>query len=407
MVIFDLEDEMLIWPENEPMSAWYSEHGMLYGWGNPFNLVADTPALVWNSLLDCLAEVADILGENEKSIEVDLPASLSLLGFTLEPAAPLVLDGDGFHFNASLWTSLLSELDLLISGRTDPCRVGFTLSSHVTVPLPVWPHEIEVSASASFEFGYDAKKDKYYAETPIELALGTVIVRIYQDGEIVPQVSWDVDVDGLKNAVESLIGTLMGDDDTDNDGSLDGNPKGDECEDLNNNGVVDPGETDPRNPDSDGDGIFDGTEIGLTEPEGHDTDLSAGFFIADKDPTTTTDPADPDTDDDGLLDGQEDADHDGAVDTGETNPGDADSDDDGYGDGEEVARGSNPLDDESAPVVGDCDADGDVDQDDLNLVLVARNQPASGPYDPRDLDGDGMITALDARKLVLIIQSQQ
>ena len=56
---------------------------------------------------------------------------------------------------------------------------------------------------------------------------------------------------------------------------------------------------------------------------------------------------------------------------------------------------------------GDLDGDGDVDRDDLNIILAARNQPADDETygegnDPRDLDGDGMITALDARKLVLL-----
>jgi hypothetical protein len=51
---------------------------------------------------------------------------------------------------------------------------------------------------------------------------------------------------------------------------------------------------------------------------------------------------------------------------------------------------------------GDLDADGDVDRDDLNLLLADRNSPASGPDDPKDLDGDGTITVLDARKLVLL-----
>jgi hypothetical protein len=50
---------------------------------------------------------------------------------------------------------------------------------------------------------------------------------------------------------------------------------------------------------------------------------------------------------------------------------------------------------------GDIDGDGDVDIDDVQSVLAARNQPASGPDDPRDLDGDGVITVLDARIAVI------
>jgi VCBS repeat-containing protein len=54
------------------------------------------------------------------------------------------------------------------------------------------------------------------------------------------------------------------------------------------------------------------------------------------------------------------------------------------------------------PALGDLNGDTVVDMDDLNIILAARNTPADGPDDPRDLDGDGMITALDARKLVLL-----
>ena len=54
-----------------------------------------------------------------------------------------------------------------------------------------------------------------------------------------------------------------------------------------------------------------------------------------------------------------------------------------------------------ARVPCDIDGDNDVDRDDLNLILAARNTPATGADDPRDVDGDGMITVLDARKCVL------
>ena len=68
--------------------------------------------------------------------------------------------------------------------------------------------------------------------------------------------------------------------------------------------------------------LLDGTEIGLTAPQGTGTDM--GVFIADADPSTTTDPLDDDTDNDGLLDGEEDANHNGEVDDGEKDPNDYD-----------------------------------------------------------------------------------
>jgi MYXO-CTERM domain-containing protein len=50
------------------------------------------------------------------------------------------------------------------------------------------------------------------------------------------------------------------------------------------------------------------------------TDTSKGFFIADADPATSTGPLTPDTDGDGRKDGEEDANHNGRVDSGETDP---------------------------------------------------------------------------------------
>lgn len=53
------------------------------------------------------------------------------------------------------------------------------------------------------------------------------------------------------------------------------------------------------------------------------------------------------------------------------------------------------------PATCDVDADGDVDRNDIRAILLARNTPATGPDDPRDADGDGIITVLDGRHCVL------
>ena len=52
-------------------------------------------------------------------------------------------------------------------------------------------------------------------------------------------------------------------------------------------------------------------------------------------------------------------------------------------------------------IQSDLDGDGDIDLDDLNILLTYRNQPASACPEC-DIDSDGIITVLDARKLVLL-----
>ena len=66
-----------------------------------------------------------------------------------------------------------------------------------------------------------------------------------------------------------------------------------------------------------------------------------------------------------------------------------------------LASGAEYFDASAAVMLGDLDSDGDVDQNDLNILLTYRNQPASACPEC-DLDGDGVITVLDARKLVLL-----
>lgn len=51
---------------------------------------------------------------------------------------------------------------------------------------------------------------------------------------------------------------------------------------------------------------------------------------------------------------------------------------------------------------GDLDGDGRIDIKDVNIIMGVLNTPAWGTKDPRDLNHDGMITVLDARKLVTL-----
>jgi uncharacterized protein (TIGR03382 family) len=179
----------------------------------------------------------------------------------------------------------------------------------------------------------------------------------------------DADGDGISDAVEVATGTDPNDDDSDDDGLKDGS------EDTNRNGTVDTGETNPRRFDSDNDGLSDGLELGLTVPEGNDTNMS--IFTPDRDPATHTDPLSADTDRGGVLDGIEDRNHNGRVDPRELDPlnpvDDVDADSDGVDNAREEELALDPFDNDS-------DDDGVNDGTD-GLV---------------DTDGDGSINALDA-----------
>jgi hypothetical protein len=54
------------------------------------------------------------------------------------------------------------------------------------------------------------------------------------------------------------------------------------------------------------------------------------------------------------------------------------------------------------PVMCDADGDRDVDSWDINAITLAKGTPSTGPGDIRDIDGDRMITVLDARQCVAL-----
>jgi hypothetical protein len=180
----------------------------------------------------------------------------------------------------------------------------------------------------------------------------------------------DSDADGLLDGteIEGANPTLALVADSDGDGLLDG------AEDANHNGALDAGETNPNDADTDDDLLSDGVEVHGSNP---------------------TNPLAADTDGDGLTDGQEDRNLNGALDAGETNPNDADTDDDLLTDGQEVSVGTDPLD-------SDTDDDGLIDGKDVDWIESAINAlPASAIKSPAAGNRKSMLNLLtDAEALL-------
>jgi hypothetical protein len=156
------------------------------------------------------------------------------------------------------------------------------------------------------------------------------------DGDGIPDGLEDRNKDGAiaapgGNPQETYAANADSDDDGFCDGPLSVSGICVTGEDLNFNGIVNFGETDPRVPDT-------------------DSDLD-GWSDVFESTVTLTNPFNPDSDGDGLCDGAvqigactgiEDTNGNGILDVGETNPRDSDSDCDGLTDGLERQIGTNP-----------------------------------------------------------------
>lgn len=250
----------------------------------------------------------------------------------------------------------------------------------------------------------------------------------------------DSDYDGMSNAAERAFAVCSGENceplnvyipDSDGDGLCDGPPRAffcgedaecpagfehasdfDTCqlgEDLDNDGFYDAPtesercvglgqayETDPRRSDTDGDGIPDGDEIGVSNPHCVDTDgegltdAEEFSFMAELE-TGCLDPAEPDSDSDYLSDLEELR---GSLELNfeGSNPCLTDSDGDGRFDFSEVYEGTSPTD--SSDFGFDTDGDGITDA--LEVAegpLLLDRFPWSGPYMTTcaDTDGDGLL----------------
>ncbi|MEE9349505.1 MAG: gliding motility-associated C-terminal domain-containing protein, partial [Flavobacteriaceae bacterium] len=175
--------------------------------------------------------------------------------------------------------------------------------------------------------------------------------------------------------------------------------------DCDNDGLTNEDEitagTDPTNPDTDGDGVLDGTEVNI---DGTNPIDICSFVLDSQSETPTTAWEQADCDDDGLSNLDE-------VGLG-TDPLNNDTDGDGVLDGVEVNDGTDPLDNCSLEVIhqteigsnewedGDCDGDGVTNIDEIidgtdlfdmcDFITGNATINPSDEWNEADCDGDGV-----------------
>ncbi|MFK7895178.1 MAG: FG-GAP-like repeat-containing protein [Myxococcota bacterium] len=359
----------------------------LDGDGDPDVLSASPTELVFHEnpgyVTDDLSTTSAVIAWRlDRPVSTNLPVSPVLIGDS---------NGDG-------------DADLVYSTATSTVRLE---NRGVPRRTSDWFETVIDSAGAAAltvgDFDRDGLADLLASGVDTRLLEGSSIPGRFAQGRSVDTNGYsaiargDFNLDGQLD-VASLLGGQLGwlpgsavlsasKADSDGDGLCDGGVAvAPDCiggqEDLDLDGVVDVGETDPRDPDTDADGLPDGEELAAgTDPLIADADMDGmgdGFEISNG-----LDPFDDDEDGNGIPDGQDDADGDGLDNAGEEAAGSylfvADTDGDGLLDGFEVANG---LDPEFAT-----DVTPDDDSDRLNLL----QEQAAGtlPLNP-DTDGDGL-----------------
>src|SRR3989339_598561 len=180
---------------------------------------------------------------------------------------------------------------------------------------------ILLEVQASFTYTFTENLNFYKTpETPNDAYVGLGLGLTFQGD----RGTSDDDMDGLMKKEEKLLGTDPKNPDTDGDGLKDGEE-------------VTKYKTDPLKVDTDGDRLNDGDEVlkYKTDPLKADTD-SDGLKDYDEVTKYKTDPLKADTDGDGLKDGEE-------ITNFKTDPLKKDTDGGTVDDGVEVKRGTNPL----------------------------------------------------------------
>ena len=215
-----------------------------------------------------------------------------------------------------------------------------------------------------------------YAQSANEETLLVSVVTVLDTN---PSVS-DIDLDGKPDECETLDPILLrmpGSTythmllpDSDGDGLLDGQEDPGDCDITTGTLAL----TNPRDRDTDGNGIWDGVEV----------------LLLGSDPL---DPLDPNPSSSDAID----ADGDGlpaSIDPDDNNP---DSDGDGFLDGYEVIYGADPLDADSYPALGD--VNGDMRSNNVDAILIFNYMLGNVASMPRpenaDVDINGVINNVD------------
>ncbi len=225
--------------------------------------------------------------------------------------------------------------------------------------------EIENQAFVEFNAATTGNEDFEFSDAdPETFWYDPTVIAVERNADADGDGLWDYVEDRDNDGVVDPDETDPFDDDTDNDGIMDG------TEDADRDGERDEGETDPLNDDSDDDGLLDGVEIGLGSPEGDDSD---GYTGDADNGATTTDPLDWDTDNGTVSDGDEDENKNGRIDGDERDPNDP---------ADDVPGDQPPPEDTDVEIQDDdCDDDG--------LTDAQEEEYGSDPCNP-DSDGDGI-----------------
>jgi outer membrane protein OmpA-like peptidoglycan-associated protein len=276
-------------------------------------------------------------GEYSTSI-IPIDLRLLLTPFNMESLNPYLYAGIGLlRYNVGTKPSVISPLAVEADGWT--MIIPFGIGTEIKLSDQVL---LDLSAGVNYSLTENLNYFKIvdYTDGYFNVGAGLTFT-----GE---SCNSDKDNDGLTRCEEEELGTDPRNPDTDGDGLKDGDE-------------VHTYKTDPRNPDTDGDGLKDGEEVYTykTNPLKADTD-GDGLKDGEEVMKYKTDPLKADTDGDGLNDGDEvfkyktdplnaDTDGDGLKDGEEvmkykTDPLKGDTDGGTIWDGVEVKRGTNPLD---------------------------------------------------------------